>query len=248
MAMQLEAWGFGRPWMAVQLGINLARPTIRLFYYVQDLLIDRNGALYASTRSGGLQRSADGGTSWSQALSGATTDLELGQDGDIYVASGIFSTGSVRKSDFSTHGAATGENGNWLNITPAGSFQRIELATAPSDSNRVYLLCQSGSGNGVSNIFRSDNASSDSSITWTSLPVPTIIDQGSYPEFTRGQAWYDLISAVDPNNEDVVYIAGVDALRSTDAGNKLDTNTLLGLCLLLLDLRPPKMYTLTTMR
>ena len=189
------------------------------FYYVQDLLIDRNGVLYASTRNGGLQRSTDEGDSWSQALSGSATDLELGEDGDIYVASGIFSTGSVRKSDFSTYGAATGASGNWLNITPAGSFQRIEMATAPSDSNRVYLLCQSGSGNGVSNIFRSDNAAGNAGITWTSVPVPTIIDQGSNPEFTRGQAWYDLIAAVDPNDEDVVYIAGVDALRSTNAGN-----------------------------
>jgi trimeric autotransporter adhesin len=49
--------------------------------------------------------------------------------------------------------------------------------------------------------------------------VPTIIDQGSNSNFTRSQAWYDLVAAVDPNNADRLYIGGVDALRSDDGGS-----------------------------
>ncbi|MEM1328080.1 MAG: T9SS type A sorting domain-containing protein [Bacteroidota bacterium] len=191
------------------------------FHYVQDLIIDTNGNLYAATRSG-LQRSTDGGSTWSQVMSGRFADLELGADNDIYATEGMFSTGQVWKSDATTHGTNLGANGNWVDITPSGSFRRIEIATAPSDANRVYILCHSSSDNNVSNIFRSDNASGNSGITWTSLPVPTIIDQQSDPNdysiFTRNQAWYDLIAAVDPNNADIVYIGGVDALRSTNAG------------------------------
>lgn len=191
------------------------------FYYIQDLIIDTYGNLYAATRNG-LQRSTDGGATWTQVISGRFADLELGADNDIYATEGISNTGVVWKSDNTTHGTSLGESGNWVDITPSGSFRRIELATAPSNANRVYILCQSSSSSNVSDIFRSDNASGNSGISWTSLTVPTIIDQNSdpanYPIFTRNQAWYDLIAAVDPNNADIIYIGGIDALRSTDAG------------------------------
>ena len=45
-----------------------------------------------------------------------------------------------------------------------------------------------------------------------------INDQNSPVEFTRGQAWYDLIAAVDPNDPDRVFIGGVDPLVSDDVG------------------------------
>ena len=38
------------------------------------------------------------------------------------------------------------------------------------------------------------------------------------PVFTREQADYDLIARFDPNNEDVIYIGGIDLVKSVDAG------------------------------
>lgn len=191
------------------------------FYYVQDLLFDTNGNLYATTGTG-LYKSSDDGTTWTKVLGAHYEfhgDLEIGADGDIYVSTGRWgTTGKVFKSDFNTHGANTGNNGTWTDISPTGNFHRIEMATAPNNANRIYLLCQGQGSSNVTKIFRSDNAAGNSGITWTSLTVPTIIDQGSNSVFTRGQAWYDLIAQVDPNNADVVFIGGVDALRSTDAG------------------------------
>lgn len=194
------------------------------FYYVQDLIIDRNGALYASTRSG-LMRSTNGGNSWTRVLSGRATDLELGADGDLYAAVGIFSAGRVWKSDAQTNGNSLGANGNWQNITPNGSYSRIEMATAPSDADRIYVLCQGRNSNDVTAIFRSSNVSGNSRPSWTSLNVPRIIDQGSNSIFTRSQAWYDLIAAVDPNNANVVFIGGIDGLRSFNSGNSWEQIT-----------------------
>ncbi|MEL7020976.1 MAG: hypothetical protein AAGK47_05170, partial [Bacteroidota bacterium] len=184
------------------------------FSYVQKIKVDNAGNIYAATRAGGLQRSTDNGASWTQVVGrnvnrGGTdraADVEISVDGDIYVSLGVFSQGSVWKSS---------NNGRtWINATPSGSFERIEIATAPSDNNRVYILCQGENSQNADNIFRSDDAGN----SWTALPVPTIIDQGRNSNFTRGQAWYDLIAAVDPNDANKVYIAGVDMLRSTDAG------------------------------
>ncbi|MCB0517896.1 MAG: hypothetical protein KDD27_03095, partial [Saprospiraceae bacterium] len=203
---------------------QLASTNNASFYYVQDLLIDNSGNLYAATHSG-VRRSTDGGTSWAQVLgssvgAGATnsaSDLELGADGDVYATLGIFSPGSIFKSDAATYGANTGALGNWANITPtAGTYQRIEIATAPNDANRIYAVCQGGATYSADYLFRSSNGGT----SWTSLTVPGFCDNGTAdPDFTRGQAWYDFIMAVDPNDAQTVYVGGVDALRSTDGGN-----------------------------
>lgn len=191
------------------------------FYYIQDIIIDSNGNLYAATHRG-LYRSSDEGSSWSKVLGSqyeSFGDLEIGADGDLYATSGrYFYSGAVYKSDLDTHGNAMGGSGTWTDITPTGDFWRIALATAPSNSNRVYILCEGANSADVTAIYRSDNASGNSGVSWTSLPIPNIIDQGSNSIFTRGQAWYDLFVQVDPNDADVVFIGGVDALRSTDAG------------------------------
>lgn len=56
-------------------------------------------------------------------------------------------------------------------------------------------------------------------MTWDTINNPGFCDAGNpAPDFSRGQSWYDLIGAVDPVNPDVLYIGGVDALKSTDTG------------------------------
>jgi len=184
------------------------------FYYVQKVLIGNAGAIFACTGSAGLQRSLDGGTSWTKVLgTGANggvnnnaADIERAPNGDLYCSLGIFSTGKIYRST---------DNGTiWTDISPVGNARRIELATAPSSSDTVYALFHSATTNDCDAIrFYSVTTG-----LWTSGTIPTIVDQGSNSIFTRSQAWYDLIAGVDPNNHARIYIGGVDALRSDDAG------------------------------
>ncbi|MEL6132777.1 MAG: hypothetical protein AAFR59_05365, partial [Bacteroidota bacterium] len=184
------------------------------FYYVLDLEVASNGDIYAATLSG-VRKSTDAGQTWTAVLGtsasqGATNsayDIAFAATGTIYAAL----AGAIWKS-------STGNNGGWTDITPtASTYARIKLATAPSDANRLYALCQGSASNDVTHIFRSDDGGAAG--TWTSLTVPTIIDQGSNSVFTRSQAWYNLSAAVDPNDEDILLIAGIDLLRTTNAGN-----------------------------
>ncbi|MFM2269827.1 MAG: hypothetical protein RL757_3268 [Bacteroidota bacterium] len=193
------------------------------FYYVQKIVVDSAGIVYAATKSG-LQRSTDGGTTWTKVLGTGLTvssanndiaDIEIAKDNSLYVTCGMFSTGQVWKSNRATYGVNTGALSNWANITPSGlACRRIELACAPNNATRLYIVCHSGTNNDCSNIYRSET----SGTSWVAGTVPTIIDQGANSNFCRGQAWYDLTCSVDPLNADRVYIAGVDALRSTDKG------------------------------
>ena len=72
--------------------------------------------------------------------------------------------------------------------------------------------------NGIKKIMSTSNATG-ATPTWTDLTTPSWCDQGSSSnDFTRNQAWYDLVAAVDPNDDQVVYIGGVDVLKTTDGG------------------------------
>ncbi|HZH64910.1 MAG TPA: hypothetical protein VEY10_08450 [Flavisolibacter sp.] len=209
------------------------------FKYVNDLVIDKNGALYATvvqfsnTDPGGVFKSTDKGVTWTQVLgnlnggfgsSARGADLEVASNGDVYATLGTNgSNGGIYLSTYSINTTNTGNTGTWVNITPNASgvvttpaslWHRIEIAVAPSDTNVVYALFQGAGSSNCTSIQRYDKATN----SWSVKTVPTIIDQGSNSNFTRGQAWYDLIAAVNPLNPNTLYIGGVDALRSIDGG------------------------------
>lgn len=199
-------------------------PSDSTFEYVQDLAIDNNGNLYASLRnltgsSRGVKRSTDGGATWTQVLglplagfqTGRAADLEVASNGDVYATLGIFTNTVVMKSSFSVNGANTGAVGTWQDVTPVHSetTYRGELAVAPSDPQRVYLMMQDSADDQVHTFYRSN----DGGTNWTTSTAPAALNNGS-----NSQTWYDLISAVDPSNADNVVVGGIELAKSTDGG------------------------------
>jgi hypothetical protein len=198
--------------------------------YVNDLEFDDNGYIYATTRSTvdvmrGVLRSTDGGANWTQVLTDPIptaisrgSDLERAANGDMYATLGIFSTGHIFRS--AANGTNTGISGSWTDITPASVItnkdERIELAVSPNNSSRIYAMSQDSVTDGIGNLFRSDNSGG----SWTTLTNASWCDQGASTntDFSRGQAWYDLILAVDPNNSSLVFAAGIVAEKTTNAG------------------------------
>jgi hypothetical protein len=203
----------------------ITTPSVLTFEYVQDLAQDNNGNLYASIRniiglSRGVQRSTDGGTTWTQVLgaplsgfvTGRASDLEVASNGDIYACLGIFGRSMVWKSS-STNGANTGALGTWVEITPVRTTitQRVELAIAPTNPQKLYLLMQdSANDQQVGAIYRSANGG----LAWDSLGAPPELNNG-----TNSQTWYNLIAAVDPANENTLIVGGLNLARSSDGGN-----------------------------
>lgn len=177
------------------------------FYNVQKIVVESTGVLYAATRAGGVRRSTNGGTSWTQVVAGAAADLEISAGGTLFATIGIFSTGGIYKSTDGT---------TWsTSYSSAAGEYRIEIACAPSDANTLYAMVSQSSGNSLKKIMKSTNGGT----SWSSVTLPTWCDQGtSSSDMTRGQAWYDLILAVDPNNASTAIAGGVDLMKTTDAG------------------------------
>jgi hypothetical protein len=195
------------------------------FAYVQKIVVHPvSGDVYAATRSG-LWRSQNGGGSWTAVLSNnvapatataRVADIEIAADNTLFVAMGIFSTDGIYRS-------TTGNVGSWTRLNtlpgsglPTTGYQRIELACAPSDANRIYALFQSAAtGTPFLDIYRS----MDKGETWVALARPGATVNNPTFDFTNGQSWYDMAAAVSPADANALYVGGLD-LWFTDNGGE----------------------------
>ncbi|MGJ8744761.1 T9SS type A sorting domain-containing protein [Polaribacter sp.] len=178
------------------------------FHEVYDLVVRNEsgaqGVVYASVRISGntdLLRSTDGGTTWTTTTTSPYRDLEIGPDNVIWAGG---ANGDVFNST----------NGTTWNQVYTSTGSRVELAVAPSNANVVYALIASGSL--IGEIIKS----TDGGATWTNTTLPDDANDAtvSSVDFTRGQAWYDLIAVVNPTNPNEVHVGGVNTFKTTDAG------------------------------
>lgn len=191
------------------------------FSYVQKVVVTSGGVVLAATKYGGLQRSTDNGSSWARVLGnasfngtsgyGSIADIEIAADGTVYASTGIMYAGGIYRS--------TDNGATWTQIyTSASDEYRIELACAPTAPGTLYALSQK-SDNTVKQVQYA-TAAGTGTPTFTVIGNPSWCDQGTTrTDFTRGQAWYDLIAAVDPNDANVLYAGGVDILKYSVASS-----------------------------
>ena len=197
------------------------------FYWVNDIVVrNENGAGVVYVAAGdryyqgawhngteGLLRSTNGGVTFTQAWSGSNatlyqpSDLEIDTNNNLWAGTRNNSWGSgggqiLKSSDGTT----------WSTVYTTDDANRMELACAPSNANVVYAVGSGGSGDDDIGVFVK---SIDGGTTWTSVTIPLNWDN---VHFTRGQAWYDLILAVAPDDATVIYAGGIDLHKSIDSG------------------------------
>ena len=178
------------------------------FYFTMKLAVHpTTGDVYAATGSG-IFRSQDDGDTWELVQAGQGRDVDIAADGTIYATV----IGRV-------YASTTGDTGSWAQLNngtngfPSTGVSRIEVAPAPSNAQVVYALAATSCC--VQGLYRS----ADAGATWTPLARPVDADSGIGNDFTRGQAWYDLTIAVDPNDEDVAFVGGIDIFKTTNGGS-----------------------------
>jgi len=207
------------------------------FYYVNDIVVSKSNSqrLYAGTHTG-VWRSLDGGATWGKVLNYTDGCLDLAIRTDqttdyIFAACGTFRGAEIfRNTD-------AGGAGTWTSVYRENGMGRTSLALAPSNQNFIYAVAASTlSGpfrDGLHAVFRS--TSSGDSGTWTAqarnnnaLKLNTVLFSNPLGAFRSecglgaggfsNQGWYNNVIAVDPLDENKVWVGGIDLFRSDDGG------------------------------
>ncbi len=190
------------------------------------ILCDAAGNVYLSTIgisvAAGLQRSANGGTSWTSinpfTTTSRITDFEISSTGTMHVVGGLFSAVGVGGYRF-TNNPATVTSTSWT--TPSTPFTvaagtagaRNEIAVS---GNNVYVALAHNNAANNSSKIDSIAKSTDGGNTWVTLPLTAtnISDLNG----GTGQGWYAIGLAVDPSDPNNVVVGSLNTLKSVDGG------------------------------
>lgn len=178
-------------------------------------------------QSAGLYKTTNDGLTWTRIESAnmqfswsgidfyfIPNDFEIAADNTLWM--GTISTPSIGGSGggrvFNSTNGST-----WTQVTTLSNSNRVELAVSSTNATKMYALTQGTTSSGP-HIF----ATTDAFNTETELSKPNDVDTDiPSKDFTRGQAFYDLVIEVDPTNDDIVYVGGIDLFR-TDQGENTD--------------------------
>jgi len=171
----------------------------------------------------GLYKSTDGGATWNRV---ATPDIPgrtpgtvgaLYEPNDIEIASDNSILISTESSIYGSGGGTILKSTNGISFTVVHTVPnglRTEIAISKTNPALVYILAQLSTE--PIGIYKT----TDSFATITPLPLPNDADTGIPDnDFTRGQAFYDLVIEVDPTNDNIVYVGGINLFKSITGGN-----------------------------
>jgi photosystem II stability/assembly factor-like uncharacterized protein len=216
------------------------------FFYVQKLAATRHKTkqrIYAATRTG-VFRSTDGGDTWGKVLAATAVNgcLDLAiqyhqedKQNYVFASCGTFAQASVWRA------LDVDEGQTWAPVLSEVDMGRTSLALAPSNPDVIYALASfyhlpaaNPQDYGLLAVYRSTQ--NGAAGTWEKRVDYTDVDKINTVQLTNPvyafladcgygasnvnltQGWYDNQIAVDPKDENIVWTAGIDLMRSDDGG------------------------------
>jgi len=180
-------------------------------YYINKIVVDPTNSNYIFVATNnGLFRSTNGGTSFSSigSFSNLVQDLAIHPTSPdtLYVA--VTSTGIFKSTN------AKSATRILTSIISQSGQERIEIALSSLKPAVLYAVF-ANTGGEPAYIGRSGNGGT----TWlTGTTIPTNND-GYLSSYMNTQGWYDNTLGINPSDELTIYVAGVDAYKSSDGGS-----------------------------
>jgi len=208
----------GDSWQITNLSYNFSNQQL-----VSRLLVHpQNPNLVFAATSQGIYKTTDGGDTWVRKTDNTYfKDMEFKPDNPdiIYAAtSGGSGTCSIYKT--------TDGGESWKMVHSVSGVSRIALNVTSANPSNIYALCAAQNSS-----FHSFRKSADNGETWqiiysAGMGVNLLgRDQGIGSDKNVGQGWYDLCFAVAPNDENEIYVGGINIWKSTNGGVSWNLNT-----------------------
>ncbi|WP_298780621.1 PA domain-containing protein [uncultured Polaribacter sp.] len=196
---------------------------------VSEIYVAAADALYGSSNSAttigglsyGLYKSIDGGDNWTELSLPLTedgnkhcpNDIEIDSSGKIWVST----TQSKIYGDGGGEIFSSSDGVNFSNIYTVTNGSRTQIAVSSTSAGKIYVLAELTTG-GVTIISTTSGFVPAFGVRTKTLPDDADTDITAN-DFTRGQAFYDLLLEVAPNNDDIVYTGGIDLFKSTNGAS-----------------------------
>lgn len=167
-------------------------------------------------RSIGLYKSTNNGVSFNEvSLPTLPTgnkycpmDIEIASNNKIYVS-------TTNSTTFGVGGGAILTSSDGTNFSlkyQISGGKRTQIAVSKTNPDKVYVLLNSS-------VSEADlYLTTDGFNTLNQIPEPAGTNI-SVTDFTRGQAFYDLLLEVNPTNDAIVYVGGINLYKSLDSGS-----------------------------
>ncbi len=174
----------------------------------------------------GLYKSLDNGATWTKLTLPNTPQGDAFEPNDIEIA-------ADNKIWVGTTGNIYGNGGGTILSSPDGvtftvrrtvtNGRRTQIAVSGTNSGTIYSLTQVRTVNAAGTDLIAPFVALEKTTTefgrTSFMQKPNDADADiSADDFTRNQAFYDLTLEVDPTDDTVLYVGGIDLFKTTDTG------------------------------
>jgi photosystem II stability/assembly factor-like uncharacterized protein len=163
------------------------------FGNISSMAAEKSGGtrFYAST-DGGIRYSDDGLT-WTLGRNGASKEVKVASNGDVY--------GQIGNAIFKSTDRGT----TWTNVNlPTTTFSRASIAISPEDPNYIYVMT-SASNSRLEGVY----SSTDGGSTWTKIINAGSVYFDPLANALQGQGNFNNVISVNPKDKNHIIMGGV---------------------------------------